>query len=359
MLADVLIVGTGMIGGSLGLSLKESPLVNTIIGYDVDVKSLEKARQIGAIDCSASLEEGAKQADLIFLCTPPGTYPAIIDGIKPFLKNGCIVTDTGSTKQYVMDMINQLPAEVHAIGGHPMAGSELKGINGADRYLFENAVYILTPRENTPDYVINFLIDVLAVTGARMKIMEAIMHDKLVAAVSHIPHLAAVALVNFTGGEKSALMMAAGGFRDTTRIASSNPELWEDILFSNREMVLDRLDDFIKQLENMKEALSHHDHEQIYEKLNHAREIRESIPSVHRGLLPGFCDIVCIVPDRPGIIAHIGSLLGEKSINIVDIEILRVREGDGGTIRLGVPSQHDANEAVKILQSRDIKAWVR
>ena len=359
MLVNVFIIGIGMIGGSLGLSLKESPIVNQVMGYDTDKTSLEKAQQIGALDCSVPFEEGARQADVVFLCTPPGTYPELITRMRPFLKPGCIVTDTGSTKQYIMSILGQLPDDIHVIGGHPMAGSEIKGINGADRYLFENAVYILTPREKTPDYAREFLIELLVATGARVKIMEPARHDELVAVISHIPHLAAVALVNSTGGEKDALIMAAGGFRDTTRIASSDPLLWEDILFTNRNMVMNKLDGLIEQLQDLKLALAREDHEHINTSLCRARSVRESIPRVHRGLLPGFCDIVCIVPDRPGIIAHIGAILGEKNINIIDIEILRVREGDGGTIRLGVLSEAAADEAVKALQSRGIKAWVR
>lgn len=240
-----------------------------------------------------------------------------------------------------------------------MAGSEIKGINGADRYLFENAVYILTPAPDTPPEVIAFAEELLAATGARIKMLSAERHDELVAAISHVPHLAAAALVNLTQGEEEHLMMAAGGFRDTTRIASSNPELWEDIIFSNRDLIIDKLDGLIANLTALKNAISSDDHERVVAELACAKDTRDRIPLVHRGIMPGFSDIVCIVPDKPGIIARLGSILGEKDINIVDIEILRVREGDGGTIRLGVPSPQAAVDAVAALQAHDIKAWVR
>ncbi|WP_061213328.1 prephenate dehydrogenase [Syntrophomonas wolfei] len=359
MQADVLIVGVGLIGGSLGLALKDSPLVNRILGSDRDTASLDKALEMGVIDQAVSLEEGARQARLVFLCTPLRFYPEIINSIKPHLKPGSIVSDVGSTKEEVCRLLAALPEGIWAIGGHPMAGAETRGVQGADRYLFENAVYALTPLPDVPSPVLDFMVELLQNTGARIRFMEATLHDQLVATVSHIPHLTAAALVSLTGGRNEKLMMAAGGFRDTTRIASSNPELWEDILFSNREQIVPQLEQLISSLTIIKEALAGGDHDNILGLLHEAKAIRDKIPRVRRGLIPEFCDIICIVPDRPGIIGSLGQILGCEGVNIVDIEILRVREGDGGTIRLGVPRLEDAERAVIALQKQEIKAWTR
>jgi len=358
MPVNVLIIGVGLIGGSLGLALSNSPLVARVIGVDDD-RTIEQAVAMGAIDRGGSLEKETGLADVIFLCTPIATFGGIIDRIKPFLKNGVIVSDVGSTKQEVMQLLAQLPEEVYKIGGHPMAGSEIKGINGADRYLFENAAYILTPLPGTPVEILGFMKELLACTGAHIKLLTAGRHDELVAAISHIPHLAAVTLVNLTRGEEEHLMMAAGGFRDTTRIASSNPELWENIIFSNQDIIVDKLETLIEDLNNLKTAIRAGDRAKVVHELSCAKETRDRIPLVHRGIMPGFSDLVCIVPDKPGIIARLGTILQKKDINIVDIEILRVREGDGGTIRLGVPSPSAAVEAVAALQANGIKAWVR
>ncbi|MDD2619265.1 MAG: prephenate dehydrogenase [Syntrophomonadaceae bacterium] len=356
---NILIIGLGLIGGSLGLALKESPLINKIIGYDQDRKTLDKALEIGAIDETLSLEGGVADAHIIFLCTPLRFYPQIIEDIKPHLKAGTIISDVGSTKQEVNRIFTGLPSEIWAIGGHPMAGAETKGIFGADRYLFENAVYVLTPPLGLPPEVLQLLSDLLASTGARITVMDAALHDKIVATISHLPHLAAVALVGLTKDDNDSLMLAAGGFRDTTRIASSDPGLWEDILFSNRDPVLKELEELIKNLNKIKMALQINNHGIIQNELRLAKDIRDKIPRMRKGLIPEFCDIVCIVPDKPGIIGQLGKILGNEGINIVDIEILRVREGDGGTLRLGVPSSEDACRAVKALQSNGIKAWER
>jgi prephenate dehydrogenase len=357
---NVLIVGVGLIGGSLGLALHESPLVDKIIGYDTDQASLIKAQESGAIDFSTGLYEGIEMAGLVILCTPLSTFPSLLSSIKPYLKPGTIVTDVGSTKLQVMSAFAALlPENVWGIGGHPMAGAEIKGILGADRYLFENAVYVLTPADNTPADALQNLLEIVNSTGARIKIMEAAQHDELVATVSHIPHIAAVSLVNLTGGNNDCLVLAAGGFRDTTRIASSGSGIWEDILISNRDQLVVKLDELMLGLDKFKKALNTGDKDSIRDMLEEARDIRDKIPGISKGLLPGFSDIVCIVPDKPGMIGQIGAVLGEYGVNIVDIEILRAREGDGGTMRLGVPLAEDADRAVKILQSMDIKAWVK
>ena len=359
MSGRIFIIGLGLIGGSLGLALRGTPLVGKVTGMDSDSETVQRALQIGAIDEALSLVEGAAEADVIIICTPLNSYANIIAEIKPWLKPNCIVTDVGSTKQPVMQTFKALPDHVWSVGGHPMAGAEIKGINGADRYLFENAVYVLTPADNIPREQLDFLGQLLSATGACIKIMPAPLHDELVATVSHIPHLSAVALVKLTDGREEDLMLAAGGFRDTTRIASSTPELWEDILFSNRDILLDKLDRFMDELNEIKLALQSGNTAAIHDKLSRAKEIRDLIPRVRRGLMPGFSDIICIVPDQPGIIGTLGSILNQRHINIVDIEILRAREGDGGTIRLGVPTPEDAQEAVQALQTYNIRAWVK
>lgn len=359
MSCTVTIVGVGLMGGSLGLALHDSPQVSRVVGVDQDADALQRAQAMGAIDQVAALSEGVKQADVLFLCAPLGCFPDLIAEVSRHVKPGTVVTDVGSTKEEVMSWMDQLPSGVWPIGGHPMAGSEITGILGADRYLFENAVYILTPGRDIPGSALALLTGLLGATGARIQIMDAGRHDRLVAAVSHIPHLAAVSLVNLTEGSPDLLLLAAGGFRDTTRVASSSPELWQGILTTNRQAVVDGLDQLIQQLNKIRHALNQEDSVALQQELVKAQWIRSQIPHGQKGLMPGLCDVICIVPDRPGVIGELGRVLGHHHINIADIEILRVREGDGGTIRLGLPSPQDGEKAVEVLRSQSIKAWIR
>ncbi|HPF45019.1 MAG TPA: prephenate dehydrogenase [Syntrophomonadaceae bacterium] len=359
MRPDILIVGVGLIGGSIGLALKGSSAVNRIAGVDKDQAMLEKALELGAIDHAVTLTAGAENADIIILCTPVNTFPGIIDEIKDILKPGTILTDTASTKKQVMEWFTRLQETIHTIGGHPMAGGEALGVINADKYLFENAVYVLTPSAGTPAEATDKLTDILSILGAKILIMEAGDHDEITAAISHIPHIVASALVDLTQGDSDKLALAAGGFRDTTRIASSDPALWQQILFSNKKPIIDGLNQIIENLVNYRDMLEGDHHEQLYRQLKRAQEIRNQIPHMRKGLLPGFVDVICIVADEPGIIGKLGNILGAKQINIVDLEILHVRDGDGGTIRIGVPSFEKACMAVEALKEYAIKAWVR
>jgi prephenate dehydrogenase len=359
MRLSIAIIGTGLIGGSLGLALHDSAQVGRIIGIDKDDESLQKALQIGAIDQIADLEQGIVQADIVFICTPLESFPPLIEKIAPYIRPGTIVTDVGSTKQKVMEWMGGLPEGVHIIGGHPMAGSEFQGIQGADRYLFENAVYVLTAEPTVSQEALQRLMKLLAVTGAKFKIMDARVHDEMVALVSHIPHLAAVGLVNMTEGRPDPLVLAAGGFRDTTRVASSNPSLWKGILTTNRSAIAEGLDKYVDCLTRLRLALEENDHQVLLEELTRAQTIRGQIPHGQKGLMPAMCDVICIVADQPGVIGELGRILGNHNINIADIEILRVREGDGGTIRLGVADLQEGQRAVQALQAASIRAWIR
>jgi prephenate dehydrogenase len=357
MAAKIAIIGLGLIGGSLGLALIGSAEVDRIYGYDNDYQTIENALNMEAIHQAGTLEQVVRDADYVFVCTPIKFIQGVLKDISKLLKPGCVVTDVGSTKQQIMSMLLELPEGIYKIGGHPMAGSEKNGIGAADRYLFENAVYVLTPAKDTPMAVVEDTAALIRLTGAQVKVMSPAYHDRVVALISHLPHVLAAALVNVAAGEEDALLLAAGGFRDTTRIASSNPGLWEDILISNREEVSRGLTALIGELQQFKEELDGASGGGLLNRLEAARQVRESIPGRRRGLIPSFQDVITIVPDRPGIIGQLGGWLGSQGINIVDIEILRVREGDGGTIRLGVPTQEDAVNAVFILNQQGIKAW--
>lgn len=320
---------------------------------------MDLAQEMGCVHKVGTIEQIVDQADFVFICTPIKFTGEIVTKISGLCKPGCIITDVGSTKQGIVKLFEELPAGIIGIPGHPMAGSELQGIKGADRYLFENAVYVLTPQEGCPSEAVTRLDLLVKTTGAHVIIMDAEKHDRVVATVSHLPHLVASALVSMLDGEEDATALAASGFRDTTRIAGGDPDLWTDILMTNRQLMIDRIEVFKSRLDRLQGLLQIGNQQDLNDFLALARDIRGTLPKKRKGLVPDIQDVICIVPDQPGIIGLLGTWLGEKGVNIADIEILRVREGDGGTIRLGVASEAESIKAVDVLKEHGVKAWQR
>ncbi|MFZ5640351.1 MAG: prephenate dehydrogenase/arogenate dehydrogenase family protein [Bacillota bacterium] len=361
----ITIVGVGLIGGSLGMAFIGRQLAGEVVGVDLDQEYLDLAVSSGAVHRgAASPAEGVKDADLVIISTPVGITADIFREIAPHLKPGALVTDVGSTKAKILQAARELlPGGTEFIGGHPMAGSEQAGVAGADRYLFENAVYILTPtKENNPQNVIR-LTRLFEAVGARVVEIDAEEHDLAVAGVSHLPHLLAAALVNTAGKlqneHEKILMLAAGGFRDVTRIASGHPVMWRDICLTNKDKILQVMAVFREVLDELEHDVACCAGDRLEEHFVKARQLRAVMPAKMKGYLPVLHELVVTVPDKPGVLAGITSALADVGINISDIEILRVREGDGGTIRLGFGTQNDQEKAYIVLQSRGISVKKR
>lgn len=359
MAEEVLIIGLGLIGGSLGLALQGSPLVKRVTGIDVKPGAVRQAMEMGAIQASPELSQAVAAADIILLCTPMAAYPQILQDALPSMRPGTLISDVGSTKTKVAAWFAELGPDIIGIGGHPMAGSETVGILGADRYLFENAVYVLTPAPDTPEAALARMSSLVEATGAKVHVMDAELHDLIAAQVSHVPHLAAAAMLNVTNGDHRAMMMAAGGFRDTTRVASGSPVLWQDIVMSNSKYISSELEKLINELRSIQQSVKQGRHEQLLAMLEKARCIRAQIPGLQRSFLGNCSDIICMVPDEPGVIGQLGNILGLCQVNIMDLEILRIREGDGGTLRISVPDNDAAQRAVEALGREHIKAWIK
>lgn len=356
----ITIVGVGLIGGSLGIALRAVSVAANVVGYDIDRDSLVLAQQLGAVDSwTTNLAEAVKGAQIVFLSTPVGLFPSLVKDLVTLVEPGCIITDTGSTKSRIInELLPLIPEHLQFVPGHPMAGSERGGIEAADRYLFENAVYVLTPHERNTQAAVAEVKGLAEAVGSRVIEMNAREHDTIVAAVSHVPHLTAAsltsALMEVSHSFPFAPMLAAGGFRDTTRIAAGDPDLWEQICFSNQEKIVEILNLLISKLKTAGEFIAEGNREGLRKFLSEAREQRLKIPSGLRGILPALYEIVVTVPDRPGIIAFISTLLGNNNVNIIDIEILRVREGEGGTIRLGFQSESERDKGEKVLREHRV-----
>lgn len=363
-LGKVAIIGVGLIGGSLGMALVQRRSATEVVGFDPDPASCKLAGQVEAVHRMApSVADACRAAEVVVLATPLGNMEDVAWEVRGGVAAGTVVTDVGSTKEVLVARLEEifLP-EVFYIGGHPMTGAETSGLKGADPYLFENAVYVFTPTNRTPPAAVEKLSLLIRGIGASPLQLSPAEHDQIVSAVSHLPHLVAVALVRslaaFSRQHPQAPLLCAGGFRDTTRVAAGNPIIWRDILTANRDKVVEMLGYFRAALQELEAALVAADPAALQQLLQETGDWRKQIPLKYKGLLPGIFDLVVTVPDRPGVIARLGKILADAEINIIDMEIMRVREGEGGSIRLGFQSAAVRARAQAALQREGIRVQV-
>ncbi len=360
---NIAIIGVGLIGGSLGLAFKRFGISRSIIGISRE-ETLKLAADIGAIDDGypySQLAEGVAMADVVFLCTPIARILKLVREVISCASPGTIVTDVGSTKSEITAAArSSLKDNVYFIGGHPMAGSERRGVGAADPFLFQNAIYVLTPSESVPEAKLKHLTDIVDGIGARVVVIDPELHDRIAAAVSHLPQMISVALVNMAGklGEDEPLFlkMAAGGFRDMTRIASSPYQIWKDICQTNTERIAEFIDLYT---ESISEIKNHLQRGGLEEDFDYGNRVRGSIPKDSKGFISSLQEILVVVEDKPGVIAKISGALAAEKINIKDIEVLKVRENEGGTLRLAFDSRSTASRAIEIIRKAGYEARLR
>ncbi len=366
MIGNVTIIGVGLIGGSLGLAWKRNAAKVRIVGHD-EPSVLDRALATGAIDeARDSLADAVADADVTVLAVPVQKMPTMLDSAARFMRSGSIVTDVGSVKSSIVKHARRvLPPEVTFIGGHPMAGSDKGGIDHADAFMFENATYVVCPPDDTPpqafmDTFAAFL-DLLRQTGGRILLLDAERHDRIAAAVSHLPQILAVALMDFVATnnrcDDAFLRLAAGGFRDMTRIASSPFDIWRDILSTNRSPIRDMLAGFTETLARMNSDLDEGHLDALERRFDQARRIRDTIPKNSKGFLHPLADIYVYAEDRPGSLHTITSIMLDAGLNIKDIELLKIREGSGGAFRLSFSDDVTAEAAVKALRESGLTAY--
>ena len=316
------IVGAGLMGGSLGMALRAQGWFVT--GDDTDALRVVRGIELGAFD-AAGVDPAA---DVTFICTP---VLSVADLARKALENGGIVTDIGSVKQPIVEEVDH----PRFVGGHPMAGSEQEGIEGADALMFEGRTWVLTPTPTTDPEAFTRLHALVASLGALVLSVPPDRHDELVAVVSHVPHLAAATLMRLaaTGAEEHAalLRLAAGGFRDMTRIAAGHPAIWLDICEGNRDAIVRVLDHLIRDLGGMRAIVAAGDRPALLRWLELARVARMNLPV---GAPPPeeLVEMRVPIPDRPGFIAEVSTLASELGVNIYDIEISHSIEGGGGVL---------------------------
>lgn len=352
---QVSIVGVGLIGGSLGLVFRQHGI--RVVGFDKDAESLKRAAALGVIDEGIpQLEKAVSDSDVIIVCTPVRTIRAILEQLSAIsLKPGAIVTDTGSTKKELADFAERLRWQNGSyIGAHPMAGSHRSGVEAATSDLFENAYYVLTPSKETPLSTVEKLTKLLKFTRAKIVQMTADEHDRIMAAISHWPHVLAAMLVNQVGEYNKRNgwyhTLAAGGFRDFTRIASSDPKMWRDITLTNRAPILTMLEHWQHELSQFRHMLLNEQEEDLEAFFLGAKRFRDQLPKRARGSLPRVYECYVDVPDHPGSIGKVATLLGNKGISLANIGILENREEVAGVLRLAFYKEADYDRAVSVLK---------
>jgi prephenate dehydrogenase len=344
----VAVLGAGLIGGSIGLALTARGI--DVHGYDRDAQRLARAKELGAVTLAFDrVEDAVAGVDLAIAAAPVGAVVALataaLDAGVP------VVTDVGSVKGPVVAGVEAARPALAGrfVGGHPMAGSEQEGVDGARPDMFVGATWVVTPAHSTDEHAYSVLREFVRSLGAEVVTVTPAHHDVLVALVSHVPQLAASTLMDVATEheeERQALLrLAAGGFRDMTRIAAGHPAIWPDILGANRDAVLDALDAYLAGLQRARDLVASADRDGLLTLLNRARAARRNLP-VGAAVATDLVELRLPVPDRPGVLAQVTSLAGRLNVNVADMEIAHSLEGGAGVLVLIVAAADaDAFEA--------------
>ena len=356
MAKTVYIAGLGLIGASMALGIKRNHPDYEILGYNRSQASRDIALERGIIDrATDDFASFAPLADVIILTLPIKQTIAFIQELAGLnLKEGVIISDAGSTKAAIVEVAEEYLAgkPVRFVGAHPMAGSHKTGAASADVNLFENAYYIFTPSSLTSQDTLEEMKDLLSGLHARFIEIDAKEHDRVTSQISHFPHILASGLMEQTAvyaqEHEMTRCFAAGGFRDMTRIAESEPSMWTSILLSNRETILERIEDFKNRLDEIGQAISKGEEEQIWNFFNQAREQRQAMEIHKRGGVDSSYDLYVDVPDEEDVILRILELL--RGTSLVNIHINEEnREDVHGILQISFKNAQDLERAERLI----------
>lgn len=348
-------VGLGLIGASIAKALRRVYKDCTIIGYNRS----EKNRALALADGTANIvtdkiDDNFGDCDYIFLCTPVEYNCQYLRELKKYIKADCIITDVGSVKENIHQTVIEEGLEDNFIGGHPMAGSEKTGYENSSDRLCENAFYAITPTSKTKEDKLLEYKQIVSDIGAIPVILPFAEHDFAVAGISHLPHIIASQLVNLIHDNdvdnQTMHKLAAGGFKDITRIASSSSAMWEQICMTNTKNIIDLLDKYIEMLNKTKNELASENGQYIYDMFTDSREYRDSFSDKGRGLIHKTYRLYTDIIDETGAIARISTILALNKINIKNIGITNNREFQEGVLEIEFASQDDKDMAKDTLE---------
>lgn len=353
--ASIAFIGLGLIGGSIARGIKREEPNTKIMAYMRTRSRLLHAKEDGIVDVILDgIGEELRECDLIFLCTPVEHNAKYLSEIQPFLKPGAIITDVGSTKTDIHEEVARLGMESQFVGGHPMAGSEKTGYENSTDHLLENAYYIITPTAVSTEEQVNRLVRIANMIGSIPLVLDYHEHDFITAAISHLPHIIASSLVNLvkSSDNQEGIMkrLAAGGFKDITRIASSSPEMWEQICMTNSGNLSVILERYISSLSKILKELKENDSQFIYQLFETSRDYRNSFSEKVPGSIAPDYSFTVDMADEVGAISTLSVILAAKGISIKNIGINHNREHGEGTLRIAFYDKETMDNAWKQLE---------
>lgn len=349
-------IGLGLIGGSIARAIREKHPSSRILVFDADKATMELALKSGvASETTDGINEAFAQCDCVFLCAPVSNNAENLTLLKNFTPDTCLITDVGSVKTHIHKQVKELSLEDRFIGGHPMAGSERVGFINSKSLLLQNAYYILTPCKGVPDQTVSAFRDFIESIGSVPLLMDYQKHDFITGAVSHLPHVVSASLVNLIREEDTPdeLMktIAAGGFKDITRISSSSPVMWQQICLTNKENISVLLAHYITALQHAKKLIDDSTSEEIFDFFKEARDYRDSFVDTSSGPIKKTYAIHVEIADQPGALASVATLLAQNSISIKNIGITHNRERTDGALRIEVYREESLKQAEALLQA--------
>lgn len=348
-------IGLGLIGGSIARAIRHFYPDAEIIAHSRTRATVDQAVADGILDRALDqVDEDFANCKYIYLCAPVSNNAEYLEQLKPLIQPSCIITDVGSTKCDIHAKVTELGMEANFIGGHPMAGSEKTGYVNSKRILIENAYYVITPTSKVPEEEVARYKDFVASLKALPLILDYQTHDYVTAGVSHLPHIIASSLVNLVKDsdtkEGIMKMIAAGGFKDITRIASSSPEMWEQICMTNRKNISSILGDYITSLSNIKEQLDDAQTGAIYDLFESSRDYRNSLPVKGSGPIQRIYEIYCDMVDEVGGIATLATVLATNQISLKNIGIVHSREFIEAVLRIEFYDEYSMKHAAELLK---------
>ena len=355
-------IGLGLIGGSIAKTARRTHPDITIIAYNRTKSVLDAALADGTIDLAVpEIGEPFRRCDYIFVCVPVVTMHGILEKLKPWISETTILTDVGSTKCDIHEVVRSMGLEKQFIGGHPMAGSEKTGYANATDRMIENAYYILTPGADMPIRQVSAFSAFISSLGALPLVLSAEDHDFITAAISHVPHVISASLVNMVhdldGPEEYMKQIAAGGFKDITRISSSSPQMWQEICLANEDDLCIVLDRFIRKLTDFRFAIRNGNGEKLLEYFTECKTYRDSFSDDVRAGIRKENRIYLDIADRPGALAEVASVLAKNDISIENIGIVHNRDFEQGVLHIEFYDPEARAKAVKVLKENSYSVY--